>query len=64
MKFTERQTQLLKEIRDRGPISITQARMLRALASLRLLHRYGLLTNTTTGFALSPAGYRKVKDLA
>lgn len=63
-KMTERQKKLLKELRDGGPISIRGARAIRALDSLKILHRYGMVTNTTSGFALSAAGFREVSTWA
>ncbi len=60
LKFTRQQKLLMQNLRDGGPISITTARVLKSMQSLKLLRSYGMVTNTTTGFALSAKGFSEV----
>lgn len=61
MKYTDKQRKLLKSLREEGPIDIPTARVLRAMDSLKLLHRYGLVNNTMYGFSISPKGLRETR---
>ena len=60
--LTRQQRVLLLTLKVQGVIKIKEAHLTKSMRSLKLLHSYGLVTNTADHFCLSPKGLTAVKE--